>query len=261
VLVVAITCASCSTADSTGTASRATRVHTTKTTGGGTTMTGSTTPTPTTITAVPVFGARTMTVSGVSLSDGSWLTVGLHPTTAPVELQATGGTRLEVCPAGLDGGLNDSSWPPWFKFPSCVTFDPSSVAILPVTDGITHVAFAIKAISPSVSSAVSLTVTYSATDSFVEVIPPTTTSQTNMTVSYTPLSATMGATVTPVNLITPAPGYSLHVVQTGRPITQMAPCDFPTEISSCFGGVTPGQQLAVQLVGDGGPVVLNLGWE
>jgi hypothetical protein len=82
-----------------------------------------------------------------------------------------------------------------------------------------------------------------------------------MTVTYTPLSATTGATATPVNLLTPAPGYSLDVMQSGRSLTQMEPCDFPTELTTCFGGVTPGQRVTVQLVGRGGPVVLNLAWK
>jgi hypothetical protein len=106
-----------------------------------------------------------------------------------------------------------------------------------------------------------LTVDYSATDSFVEVIPPQTTSNTYMTVSVTPRSATVAASVNPINALTPAAGYSLDLMQAGRALSQMVSCDFPTELTSCFGGVVPGEPVAVQVVGQGPPVVLNLGWK
>jgi hypothetical protein len=252
VLVVVFACTSCSQADTESHSPHSTRPHITTTTYAKNS---------TTTTTVPALGTRTLTISGVLLSGGNWLTVGLHPTTVPVQLRASGTTPLEVCPAGLDGGLNDSSWPPWFKFSNCENLTPSAVTTLPATDGATHVAFAIEEVSPGSLSPLEVSVTYSATDSFVEVIPPATTSHTYMTVSYTPRSATTGATATPVNLLTPAPGYSLDVMQAGRALTQMVACDFPSELTSCFGGVTPGQPVAVQLVGQGGPVVLNLAWK
>jgi hypothetical protein len=255
VLVVVFACTSCSAA--------VTRTHSVRPP--VTTTTYARTPTTTalpatTTTTFPVFGSRTLTVSGVLLSSGNWLTVGLHPTTTPVQLHASATSPLEVCPAGLDGGLDDSSWPLGFNFQSCINLSPSGNATLPATSGGYHVAFAIKDVSPSPLSPLEVSVTYSATDSFVEVIPPATTSQTYLTVSYTPLSATTGATDTPINLLTPAPGYSLDVMQAGRALNQMAACDFPTELSSCFGDVTPGQAVSVQLVGRGSPVVLSLAW-
>jgi hypothetical protein len=257
-VVLLFACASCSQAHTEANSPHSTRPHITTTThASNTTITTN----PVTATTFPVFGTRTFTVSGVLLSGGNWLTVGLHPTTTPVQLHASGATPLEVCPAGLDGGLNDSSWPPWFKFRSCMKLSPSAMTTLPATDGETHVAFAVKEISPGPLSPLEVSVTYNATDSFVELIPPATTSQIYMTVSYAPLSATTGATATPINLLTPAPGYSLDVMEAGRALTQMVPCDFPTELTSCFGGVTPGQPVAVQLVGRGGPVVLNLAWK
>ena len=255
-VVVLFACTSCSQSDTEARSPHSTRPHNTTTTHASNTTTY-----PATATTLPVFGTRTLTVSGVLLSGGNWLTVGLHPTTMPVQVKASGAAPLEVCPAGLDGGLNDSSWPPLFKFQSCMDLSPSAITMLPATDGETHVAFAIKENSPGLLSPLEVSVTYNATDSFVEVIPPATTSQIYMTVSYTPLSATTGVTATPINRLTPAPGYSLDVMQAGRALTQMEACDFPTELTSCFGGVTPGQPVAVQLVGRGGPVVLNLAWK
>jgi hypothetical protein len=216
----------------------------------------------TTTSTIPSFGSRSFTVSGVLLTDDDWLTVGLHPTTAPVRLQASSSAALEVCPAGLDGGLSDSSWPPWFKFPSCMSLSPSGAATLPATDGGSHVAFALKTTTASASLVnLELTVSYVATDSFVEVIPPTTSSHTYLNVSYTPQSTTTGADATPVNLLTPAPGYSLDLMQGGRTLTGSVPCDFPTEFTNCLEGVVPGVRVHAQLVGQGATVVLNLAWK
>jgi hypothetical protein len=238
---------------------RPSSLHSTSTTEATTTTAA---PAATTTTTLPPFGARAFTVSGILLSGGDWLTVGLHPTTAPIEVQASASTALEVCPAGLDGGLNDSSWPPWFKFTECEVLSAARIDSLPPTDGATHVAFAIKAQSASAAlSSLKLTVYYSATDSFVEVIPPETTSNTYMTVSVTPRSATVAASINPINAFTPAAGYSLDLMQAGRALPQSASCDFPTELTTCFGGIVPGGPVAVQVVGQGSPVVLNLGWK
>jgi hypothetical protein len=258
VLVVVFACTSCSAAVTQTHSTQSVRPHITTTTDA---KTPTTTALPATTTTPAVFGSRTLTVSGVLLSSGNWLTVGLHPTTTPVQLHASATSPLEVCPAGLDGGLDDSSWPPGFNFQRCINLSPFGNATLPATSGGYHVAFAIKDVSPAPLSPLEVSVTYSATDSFVEVIPPATSSQTYLTVSYTPLSATTGATDTQINLLTPAPGYSLDVMQAGRALNQMVACDFFTELSSCFGDVTPGQAVSVQLVGRGSPVILSLAWK
>jgi hypothetical protein len=257
-LVAVFGCSACSEAKQ-GAASR----RTPRTTAPIASTSVPTTTVPTTTTSTfPTFGARSFTVSGFVLSSGDWLTVGLHPTTTPIRLEASADAALEVCPAGLDGGLNDSSWPPWFKFPNCMSLSASGFATLPATDGESHVAFALKALSAS-SPLINLvlTVSYSATDSFVEVIPPTTSSHSYLTVSYTPQSDTTGAEATPVNLLTPAPGYSLDVMQSGRTLSESVPCDFPTELTSCLGGVVPGVRVDAQLVGQGATVVLSLAWK
>lgn len=221
-----------------------------------------TTPTsaPQTATTVPLPATRSFTVSGAVLTSGSWLTVGLHPTTAPVQLTASATTLLEVCPAGLDGGLTDSSWPPWFKFSACLQLSSAGVATLPATDGLTHVAFAIRPVSDVATVALTLTVNYTPTDSFVEVIPPRDGSQTAIAVTYSPGSDTTGALATPVNSIYPAPGYTLVLSQAGRSLSQPAVCDFPSEIA-CVGGVSPNEPITARLTGPVGSVVLNLAWK
>jgi hypothetical protein len=202
----------------------------------------------------PTIGPRTFAVTGVTLAGGNWLTVGLHPTTAPVELHASATAQLEVCPAGLDGGLIDSSWPSFFKFPSCIPMT-SGVATLPPTDGDTHVAFAIKATTAVAPVALTLTVDYAATDTFVEAIPPSSAS-TSLTLTYTPRTSTTAASVSPAGLVTPAPGYTITISQAGRILSQPAPCDFPTEAQECVGGVTPGELTEVHIAGPGSQVVL-----
>jgi hypothetical protein len=211
-------------------------------------------------TTIPPIGPRSFVVSGAVLAGGNWLTVGLHPTTAPVQLHASSAAQLEICPAGLDGSLTDSSWPPFFHFPGCVAM-PAGSATLPPTDGNTHVAVAIKTTTVSVPVSLTLTVDYSATDTFVEVIPPSG-EPTSLTVTYTPLSSTTAATVTPVILVTPAPGYTLTISQAGRPLTAEAPCDSPTELETCVGGVAPGEPAEVHVSGPGSqPVVLSPAWK
>ena len=158
--------------------------------------------------------------------------------------------------------MNDSSWPPWFKFSTCEVLSAAGTVSLPPTDGATHVAFAIKDQSAGAPlSSLKLTVDYSATDSFVEVIPPQTTSNTYMTVSVTPRSSTVAASINPVNALAPAAGYSLDLMQAGHDLAQRVSCDFSTELTSCFGGVVPDDSVAIQVVGQGSPVVLKLGWK
>ncbi len=221
-----------------------------------------TTSVPLTTTTAPTFGIRGFSVSGVLLTGGNWLTVGLHPTTVPVELHVSGANGLEVCPAGLDGGLKDSSWPRRSIFTGCRALDATGSATLPATNGSTRVAFAIRSASNAANlSSLAVTVAYDAADSFVEVIPPATTSHTYLTVTYTPTSTTTAVFAAPVNGLVAAPGYSFDVMQAGRALTQTPTCDFPTDLRSCYGGVTPGVVVSAQLVGQGGPVVFNVGWK
>jgi len=219
-----------------------------------TTTTGATPPS-----TVPIIGQRTFSVTGVTLAGGNWLTVGLHPTTAPVQLHASAAVQLEVCPAGLDGGWTDSSWPSSFNFPSCIPMSGGS-ATLPPTNGGTHIAFAVKTTVTSAPVELALTVDYSASDTFVEVIPPSAAS-TSLTISYTPESSTTDATVSPAGLVTPAPGYAVDISQAGRVVSNSEACDFPTEAGGCLGPVAPGQLIEVRVAGPGSQVVIYPSWK
>jgi hypothetical protein len=208
-----------------------------------------------------VFGPRKFTVTGISLAYGTWLTIGLHPTTEPIRLQATTAVPLEVCPAGLDGEIaGNTSWPASFGFLSCMALAGSGVAMLPATDGTTHVAFAIRLVAMVGEAPLTLQLSYSATDSFVEIIPPVAGVRTDMTVTITPRSGTTGAQTNLVGQLRSAPGYSVAVRQSGRHVTKPSPCDFGSEVP-CVGPVTPSEPVRVHLTGPGMPsVVLSLAW-
>jgi hypothetical protein len=207
----------------------------------------------------PTIGQRTFAITGVALAEGNWLTVGLHPTTTPVELHASTSEPLEVCPAGLDGGLTDSSWPTYFNFSTCIVM-ASGNATLPPTNGSFHVAFAVRTVSATASASLTLTVDYAATDTFVEVIPPSSAS-TSLTVTFTPRTSTTAASVSPAGLVTPAPGYTLTISQAGRVLDRPAPCDFPTEAQDCVGAVTPGGLTELHIAGPGSQVVVYPAWQ
>ena len=139
------------------------------------------------------FGPHHFTVTGVRLPAGTWLTIGLHPTTEPIHVHTTSAVPLEVCPAGLDGEMvQNSSWPPSFRFPSCLATDGSGVATLPITDGSTHVAFAIRPVSTVGEIPMTVRVDYAAADSFVDIIPPVAGVPTDISITYTPRSRTTG---------------------------------------------------------------------
>ncbi len=200
-------------------------------------------------------------MTGVNLAAGSWLTIGLHPTTEPIRLRATTAVPLEVCPAGLGGEIvGNTSWPSSFGFLSCMGLGASGDAMLPATDGMTHVAFAIRPVAMVGEVPLTLHLSYSATDSFVEIIPPVAGLRTDMTVTITPRSGTTGAQTKLVGQLRSAPGYSVAVTQSGRHVTKPSPCDFGSEVP-CIGPVTPSEPVRVRLTGPGTPsVVLSLAW-
>ncbi len=198
----------------------------------------------------PMFGTRKFAIAGATVSATSWLTIALHPTTVPIQLQAVASTPLEVCPANLDGTIDGSgSWPAPFHFPSCEPLDSSGAATLPATDGNFHVAFALRPIATGVTASPEVTVDYTATDSFVEIIPPAGNGGLDLTTTYTPGSSTTAVMVSPPGQVAPAPGFTTSVSQSGVPLTGSGPCDFATELTSCVDGVMPGQPLTVTVTG------------
>jgi hypothetical protein len=210
-------------------------------------------------------GPHPFTITGVSVSSVNWLTVDLHPSTLPIQLQATSSAALQVCPANLDGSISGSgSWPSGFNFGSCFPFDGVGSATLPPSDGSYHLAFAVRPIAAGISASISLTVNYSATDTFVAVLPPTTVGNTEMTATFIPESTTIGDNIAPLGLAdtVPAPGYAALAAQGGRPLSSPAGCDFPTELDSCIGGVTPNQIVEIHVHGPGtSKVTVSLAWK
>jgi hypothetical protein len=232
-----------------------------------TTTSASTTTVPASTTSTappaPMFGARKFAITGAAISATSWLTVALHPTTAPIQLQAVASTPLEVCPANLDGTINGSgSWPAAFHFPSCEPLDSSGAATLPATDGNFHVAFALRPIAAGVTTSPDVTVDYTATDSFVAVLPPVAAGGLDLTTTYTPGSSTTAVKVSPPGQVTPAPGFTTSVSQMGVSLAGSGPCDFATELTSCVDGVMPGQPLNVTVTGPPAETAdISLAWK
>jgi hypothetical protein len=226
-------------------------------------------PPPTTTTAESpssqFLGPHDFTVAGVRVSSTGWLTVELHPTTAPIQLRATSTSPLEVCPANLDGTISGSgSWPPGFKFVSCSPFDGAGVATLPPSDGSFHLAFAVRPVATAGSASVTLAVDYSAVDTFVAVIPPVATGNLDMTVTFVPGSSTIGDVVTPEGMAdtVAAPGFVATARQGDQTLSSPAACDFATELSSCVRGVVPNEPLSVNVGGPGAAKVdVSLAWK
>ena len=127
--------------------------------------------------------------------------------------------------------------------------------------GVTHVAFAIRGVAMVGDVALTIRVSYSATDSFVGIIPPTSGVRTDLSVTYRPRSGTTGAEVNLVGQVRSAPGYSVAVSQSGRELNKPSICDFGSEIP-CVGSVTPSGPVEVHVTGPGTPsVVLSLAWD
>jgi hypothetical protein len=199
------------------------------------------------------------------VSSTNWLTVELHPTTVPIQLEATSTSALEVCPASLDGTISGSgSWPPSFGFNSCMPFNDGGEVALPPSSGGFHLAFAVRPIDPAAAASVTLRVNYTATDTFVAILPSSAEGNVNMTVTYVPETSTTGASVSPAGMAdtVQAPGFIVAVTQGDLTLSNPAACDFATEADTCLGGVVPNQPVSVNASGPGtSKVELALAWE
>jgi hypothetical protein len=196
----------------------------------------------------PIESSRTRTfhVRVKQFGRGERLTIGLHPDRTAVLVHVVGTSLLEICPASLDGGVGPpvSSSPSWTNFDSCRTPDAAHDVSL-ASSGAEHVAFAIR--SPRlVRTAIDVTVTYVAVDSFLLVIPPTV-EAASAEVAFVPHSAQVGAQafILPnyLNSSTVA-----TVEQKGHPVLVKAPCGFGSEID-CVDPVTPNLPVTVSISG------------
>ena len=204
-------------------------------------------------------GYRQLSI-GTSLSKGGWLTVELHPTTAPVHLSIKPVQVSQICPATLAGQIGtSSSWPARFHFSGCIPLDRAGQVSLPPTDGRTHVAFALRA-TTSQKLSVDLVVSYTAEDSFVGVVAPGRPGTETVTVSYFPSTSTTGVLVTSTDGSSTPGADPVTVSQAGRGITTPDSCDFPSEFD-CMGPVTPRVAISVRLTPQVSPVLLLLSWD
>jgi hypothetical protein len=207
-------------------------------------------------------GQRTFQIHQVRLVAGTWLTIGLHPGVAPVQVRVVPGQPIELCPASLDGVVNatSGSWPPQFHFRTCRKVDGAGRGQLPATDGDTHVAFAVRALDAGRGRVVDVFVGYDAKDSFVEIIPPHA-SLAQGSVTFTPHSATAGAHVYTLPDYGSSPDGAVTMFQHGRYLRTATKCDFGSEIE-CVGGVTPNEPVTVVFGGrtSNGTLALFIAW-
>lgn len=138
--------------------------------------------------------------------------------------------------------------------------DATGQAVLTGFSGSAHVAFAIRSPDRSGSVAVEISLTYTAADSFVEIIPPAGGADAT-TVTFTPRSSTVGAQVFLMPGFEPALDIAVSVSQQHGALTLAWPCDFGSEID-CVGGVAPDQSVTVSLTGGGSNerVALFVAW-
>lgn len=236
-------------------------VHPEQAPGAATTTTSTSTAAapPTTAELPPqVLGPRVVTITGTVISTSSGLTIGAHPTSVPMQLQATSTVPLEVCPATINGG---GVWPQ-SRFTSCLPFDGSGHAVLPATDGFYHVTFEVRSVGTGISTTPTVTLSYTATDSYFAIVPPAAT-DTRMTIAYVPGSSTTGTSVSQSGIAYTvlAPGFVLSVTQNGQTLSSSEPCDFLTEFTSCIGGVDAGQPVSVTVTGPSNETVqVGLAW-
>jgi hypothetical protein len=188
------------------------------------------------------------------------LTIGLHPDRTSIEVRVTSGGSFEVCPATDDGRVvREGSWPRASGFHRCRPLTRSELT-LPVTDGASHVFFAIRPGAHAGRSPVTATVSYRPADSFTMVLP-----STDARVAFRPGSASVAAQA----YLAPDFGrdrrLTAKVTQHGATIAAPAACDFPTEID-CLGPATADEPVEVTLDApsalDHGPrrPALYLGW-
>jgi len=176
------------------------------------------------------FGARTFEIHGVRLAGGDWLTVALHPDPVAVQVRVVPPQAIEVCPASVDGDIGPprSSWPSWFHFDACEPLETSGIATLPSTDGNDHVAFGIRAVRPDVTTAIDVSVSYHAEDSFVLVIPPAV-GTAHAEVTFVAHTATVGVQTFAM------PGFATTsmvaaIEQQKRRLHRAVACDFGSEV-------------------------------
>ena len=119
---------------------------------------------------------RTVVVGSLALDAGEVLTLALHPSAAPIQLQARAGLELEACPGLLDGGVpapGASSWPSWTGFHACLDFGSDGSLTLPSTGVDTfHLAFLVQGRDAGRAHVARLEITYTPGDGYFEVLPP-----------------------------------------------------------------------------------------
>lgn len=209
-------------------------------------------------------GSTRVIVDDVSLDAGQHLAIAFHPDSSPARVWSSSST-LDVCPAGLDGTVEGSSWPPWTPFESCEQLGVDGL-LLPAADGSSHLAFAFRA-NEDVDRT-RLIVDYTRTDGFFAVLPPIG-SATDLEVTFTPGSSTIAVVALDLPNQSPSQTAQTEIRQGEATIDAAATCDFlgaahaTGQDEDCLGPVTARAPVTVQLHAPGTgdlQVMLSLSW-
>lgn len=187
----------------------------------------------------------------VPLAAGDGVSMGMHPSPAPITLRATATTPLAVC-HDLDPnrGGTGLGWAPGHPFNGCHALLPGRWVQLPSTDSSAdHVAF--RVIAQRAGTISSLEVSYQRIDAFL-IVEAGKSALTSASVMFTPTGRSVAASVYG---LTPnsedqntGPAGVVSVSQAGSGKQQTGPCTFPTEANICFIGLRTGLPAAVQVL-------------
>ena len=187
-----------------------------------------------------------LSLQQMPLAAGDGVSIGMHPSAAPITLRATASMPLAVC-SDLDpdhGGLG-GGWPPGHALKGCHRLTLGRWVQLPSSDTSTfHVAFRITAQRAGTIS--SLKVSYQRIDAFL-IVEAATTTLRPMSVTFIPKGTTLAAGVAGV---TAASGGhvagEVTVDQAGSAKQHTGTCTFSTEAAVCFLGLTSGLPVTVR---------------
>ena len=200
----------------------------------------------------------TVALDNLPLAAGDGVSIGLHPTEAPITFRATASMPLTVCPDGNSDVETGLSWP-LRQFTECFLVRQNEWVQMPSSHTNTfHIGFRIGAARSGTIR--SLMISYQRVDAFFDVITNSA-SMTAMTTTFTPAGNSAAATIYYNNNQT-GPPNAVALTQAGRARAATGACTFLTEATTCFRGLSAGQPATVRVLHapDARAVALGLAW-
>jgi predicted nucleic acid-binding protein len=153
-----------------------------------------------------------------------------------VKIEVNPADVIEECRSTVTGTTDPTS---------CAGLDAAGQDVRSEFGGDEHMAFAIRHHGASRAPTFTISVSYTAADSYVQITPPAGAPGTTI-VAFTPRSSTVGAHANSLTDIGTVADASVEVSQQGSALMLASPCDFASEIG-CVGGVTPDEAVMVAL--------------